>query len=99
MSSTSCFSIAIRSMPNPHAYPFHCVGSMPPLRSTCGWTMPQPPTSSHPLCLQLLHPTPPQMPHETSNSKLGSVKGKRSEERRVGKECREEGAEADQKRD
>ena len=36
----------MRSMPKPNAKPLHSSGSMPPARSTLGWTMPHPPSSS-----------------------------------------------------
>ena len=58
-------------MPNPKAKPCHSSGSMPQLRSTLGWTMPQPPSSSH-------EPSGRWM----SNSADGSVNGKYDGRRR-----------------
>ena len=49
---------------------------MPTAANTAGSTMPQPPSSIHPVCEQVRHPSPWQMVQVTSNSADGSVKGK-----------------------
>src|SRR3712207_7062785 len=72
--------------PKPNAQPVYFSGSTPHALKTLGWTMPHPPSSTQ-RCLSS---------NQTSTSALGSVNGKklgrkrtlRSEERRVGKECR-----------
>src|SRR5207245_9980918 len=68
--------IAARSRPKPNANPLHSSGSMPTLRSTCGWIMPLPRISIHPVKEQVLHPLPRQKTHDMSTSADGSVNGK-----------------------
>ena len=62
----------MRSMPKPNAKPLHSSGSSPPARSTLGWTIPQPPSSSQ-------SPDGVRM----SNSADGSVNGKKLGRRRL----------------
>src|SRR5262245_46839402 len=76
MSGMSCRSCAARSRPQPKAKPLHSSGSSPTFSKTRGSTMPAPPISIQPVYLHVRQPAPPQMPHETSGSIDGSVKGK-----------------------
>ena len=50
---------------------------------TFGCTIPQPSTSSQPVCLHTRQPLPPQSAQETSTSAEGSVKGKKDGRKRV----------------
>jgi hypothetical protein len=56
--------------------PAPLLGSSPTFSNTRGSTMPAPPISIQPVNLQVRQPEPPQIPHETSGSIEGSVKGK-----------------------
>src|SRR4029079_19790679 len=76
MSAKWYFSCATRSMPQPNANPDHASGSTPTFSRTRGSTIPAPPISSHPECLHVRQPSPPQIPQETSGSIDGSVNGK-----------------------
>ena len=49
---------------------------MPTLVRTFGWTIPHPPSSSHPVRPHVLQPAPLQNTHVMSYSAEGSVKGK-----------------------
>ena len=51
-------------------------GVDPTASNTAGSTMPQPPSSIHPVCEQVRQPAPSQMVQVISNSADGSVNGK-----------------------
>ena len=56
---------------------------MPTARNTFGSTIPQPPSSIHPVCEHTRQPSPPQKMQLTASSADGSVYGKKSERKRV----------------
>ena len=57
-------------------------GSMPTARNTFGSTMPQPPSSIHPVFEQTRQPAPSQNTQLIANSADGSVNGKKLGSRR-----------------
>ena len=83
MSGMSCRSWATRSSPQPKANPVHSSGSMPTFSNTRGSTIPAPPISIQPECLQVRQPSPSQIPQETSGSIDGSVNGKKCVRKRT----------------
>src|SRR5262245_3656767 len=58
MSSSPYLNAHSRSSPNPKAKPVNSSGSMPTVRRTFGWTIPDPPISIQPDPLQTRQPSP-----------------------------------------
>ena len=67
----------------PKAKPVYSSGSMPPIFSTRGCTMPAPKISIQPAPLHTRQPLPPQAEQDTSTSTLGSVNGKNDGRKRT----------------
>src|SRR4051794_30196328 len=80
--STPYRSIGMRSSPKPNANPEYSSGSIPTLRKTFGSTIPQPPSSIHPVLEQTRQPAPSQKTQVIENSADGSVNGKNDGSRR-----------------
>src|ERR1700692_2053021 len=60
-SLTRYFNWQILSIPMPKAKPVYLLGSILKFCNTFGCTIPLPRISTHPVCLQTLHPVPPQI--------------------------------------
>jgi len=76
MSGISWRIWANRSIPKPKAKPDQILESILTAANTAGSTMPQPPSSIHPLCEHVRQPSPRHSVQVISYSADGSVKGK-----------------------
>src|SRR6478735_7702473 len=82
-SSTPWRIMTMRSIPKPKANPEYLSASYPTASRTLRWTMPAPPISNQPECLQTRHPVPSQMAQSTAKSTPGSTNGKKSQRKQI----------------